>query len=126
VKRYDYTLPWPPTVNHYRAIVNNRLITSSDGRRYKRDVLAALLSQGFRGQSDGFHKPDRVAVVIEAYPPTRREVDLDNRLKPTLDALDDAGMFDDDSQIDDLRIVRGPVVAGGKLIVTLSSLGADG
>ena len=35
-------------------------------------------------------------------------------------ALEHAGVFVDDSQIDDLRIKRGPVVPGGKVLVFIT------
>jgi crossover junction endodeoxyribonuclease RusA len=54
----------------------------------------------------------RLAVKVEAYPP--RDIgDLDNLLKPLLDALEHAGVFENDKQVDDLRITRmHPVSAG--------------
>ncbi|NBW23084.1 MAG: RusA family crossover junction endodeoxyribonuclease, partial [Caulobacteraceae bacterium] len=47
----------------------------------------------------------------EAFPPDKRKRDLDNVLKSLLDALTHANVWDDDSQIDDLRIYRN-IVAG--------------
>lgn len=47
------------------------------------------------------------ALLISACPPDRRQRDLDNLHKGVLDALAFACVFDDDSQVDDLRIVRG-------------------
>ncbi len=51
----------------------------------------------------------RLRVEIEAYPPDRRKRDLDNILKSLLDALTYAGIWEDDSQIDDLRIYRSTI-----------------
>jgi crossover junction endodeoxyribonuclease RusA len=50
----------------------------------------------------------------------RRASDLDNRLKALCDALEHAGVFDDDEQIDELVIVRGPIVKGGECRVMIS------
>ncbi|NBW20709.1 MAG: RusA family crossover junction endodeoxyribonuclease [Caulobacteraceae bacterium] len=50
-----------------------------------------------------------VRVVIEAFPPDRRKRDLDNILKSLLDALTHAGVWEDDSQIEDLRIYRSTI-----------------
>lgn len=41
------------------------------------------------------------------------KIDLDNRAKAVLDSLQHAGVFVDDSQIDDLRLARGPKRGGG-------------
>jgi crossover junction endodeoxyribonuclease RusA len=45
-------------------------------------------------------------LVIQAWLPDRRRRDLDNLLKAVQDALAHAGVYDDDSQIVDLRIRR--------------------
>lgn len=50
----------------------------------------------------------------------RRGSDLDNRMKALLDALEHAGVFDDDEQIDELLILRGPIVKGGECYVMIS------
>jgi crossover junction endodeoxyribonuclease RusA len=40
--------------------------------------------------------------------------DIDNRVKAALDALTHAGVYDDDSQIDELFVARGDIVKGGR------------
>jgi crossover junction endodeoxyribonuclease RusA len=45
----------------------------------------------------------------------RRIADIDNRVKAALDALTHAGVYDDDSQIDELLVCRGEIVKGGRL-----------
>jgi len=92
-------LPWPPTANKYWRIVNNRVVTSRAGRRYQRDVADLVWRQTSldRMRPCGTRKITRL--VITAYPPDRRRRDIDNIIKPTVDALKLAGMFDDDSQI---------------------------
>jgi crossover junction endodeoxyribonuclease RusA len=56
-------------------------------------------------------------VEIEAWPPDKRKRDLDNILKSLLDALTYAGIWEDDSQIDDLRIYRATI--GGMVKVRI-------
>lgn len=53
-----------------------------------------------------------VSVDIVAYMPDRRRRDLDNILKSLLDSLTHAGVWDDDDQVHDLRIRRGPHIGG--------------
>lgn len=55
----------------------------------------------------------RLAVTIKLHAPNKRRFDIDNRVKAVLDALVRAQVFDDDEQVDDLRVLRGPIVKGG-------------
>lgn len=54
--------------------------------------------------------------------PDRRIRDLDNIKKALLDSLTHAGVYKDDFQIDDLRVVRREVVKGGYVIVHVAEL----
>ena len=108
------TLPWPPSLNRYWRAVQGRMLISEEGRRYRKAVAdAAMLSRWPK------HGAKRLTVSIEAWVPDKRRRDLDNMLKAALDALTHAGVWDDDSQIDDLRIKRMPV--GGMLKVEVQS-----
>lgn len=106
-------LPLPPSVNAYWRSVKGRVLISKKGREYRGAVAARLA--GVRGPLLG---PLRVEVWV--YPPDRRRRDLDNVLKSLLDALAHGGAYLDDSQIDDLRVRRGPVwPAGGGVLVRI-------
>jgi len=59
---------------------------------------------------------------MDAFPPDRRRRDLDNIAKPVLDALEHAGVYLDDSQIDLLLTQRREIVRGGKLNVRVNEL----
>jgi len=63
-----------------------------------------------------FTKDDRIRMCVEVYPPDKRRRDLDNLMKATADSLQHAQVYPDDSQIDDLRIIRMPTYAGQLLI----------
>src|SRR5690606_40063928 len=110
-------LPWPPAANHLHAVVRGRKVLSKAGREYRGSVAAACAMQGAPRLGRA-----RLRVSIEARPPDRRRRDLDNLQKASLDALVFARVFDDDSQVDDLRITRGEVVKGGRLVVTVEPL----
>lgn len=109
----DIKLPYPPSVNRYWRKVGNRMLISKAGRDYKRQVCKAtkgLIAQPMRGP---------VSVAIEAAPPDKRIRDLDNLLKAPLDALKGAGVYLDDSQIDEIHLYRVEQVAGGLLSVSV-------
>tara|TARA_R100001594_G_scaffold133587_1_gene174357 strand:+ start:245 stop:532 length:288 start_codon:yes stop_codon:yes gene_type:complete len=74
---------------------------------FAKEVQVIVRRKGF----EGFGKTP-VAVAIQAFPPDRRRRDLDNIQKVLLDALQTAGCFDDDSQINHLEIHRGPATDG--------------
>jgi crossover junction endodeoxyribonuclease RusA len=88
-------------MNHYWRRVGPRTLISREGRTFRTNVCALLGGGGPRKPPAG----GRIALAMDAFPPDRRRRDLDNLLKPTLDALQHGGMYEDDSQVD-LLVVR--------------------
>jgi crossover junction endodeoxyribonuclease RusA len=107
VSEINVTLPWPPSINHYWRMWQNRMVISEAGRKYRSSVAEQILIQ--RGAK---HFANKIKVTIAAYRPDERKRDLDNLLKSTLDALCHAGVYVDDSLIVDLRIYWEPEKAG--------------
>ncbi len=60
-----------------------------------------------------------VSVSVVAHPPDKKRRDLDNLLKSLLDALQHAGLIEDDSNVTDLRIARADHVRDGAVEVTI-------
>lgn len=112
----EFTLPYPPSVNHYLARTRRGVRTTEQTRRFKQECACRL--QG--APSERFCGP--VMVEVLANPPDHSRRDLDNLLKVTLDALTHAGVWQDDSQIDMLTIQRGPIVPGGVLFVRVTGM----
>jgi len=119
------TLPYPPSINHYWRRVGPRTLVSREGRAFRRDVCA-LLRQGFGAQTllggGGPRRPPsggRIALAMDAFPPDRRRRDLDNIAKAALDALEHAGIYADDSQIDLLLTRRRDPVKRGRLDIRI-------
>jgi len=112
----DLVLPYPPSVNHYYRTVRGRMLISAKGRQYHQ-LVAAVVWQAGRPRIEG-----RLAVRLQVWTPDKRERDLDNLLKPLLDALANAGVYASDGQIDDLSLVRCGVLAAGRVDVTVTSL----
>ena len=111
-------LPWPPSNNHYYTVARGRKILSKRGRAYKKECAIEIMRQllGKRGVAS----TTRYCVTIYARPPDKRKRDLDNLIKPILDALVEGKVIYDDSQIDDLRIQRFDPVKGGSIQVLIS------
>lgn len=104
-------LPWPPSMNHYWRNVAGRTLISKAGREYRQRIIDQAAAEGWGALAGP------VKVHIVALPPDRRRRDLDNMLKPMLDALTHAMLWTDDSQIDDLRIERGQRLEGGQMVI---------
>ncbi len=120
------SLPWPPSVNHYwRSILVGRrcrVVISRDGRAYRRAVCAVFATArpaGWTGPLEG-----RLYAKVMLHPPTRRSIDIDNRMKALLDAMEHAGVYRDDSQIDHLEVVRADVTKTGAATVEITEVAA--
>ena len=103
----EITLPWPPSVNTYWRNFDGRMIISAKGREYRETVGDQMILQ-----KQVKHFTGRLRVEIEAFRPDKRRRDLDNLLKATLDGLAHAGVYEDDSQIIDLRIYWAKDIGG--------------
>lgn len=107
----ELTLPYPPSVNTYWRHVGERVLISSKGRSYRLDVATSVIvSRSPRQQG-------RLAIEVDLYPPDKRRRDIDNTLKALLDSLQHGGLYEDDSQIDELCVRRHPPVDGGQCVV---------
>lgn len=110
MQTFSLALPWPPTANtnvrhgvsaagkrvHYRTLAYER---------FRADVFHLCLEAGYN-RLPMFPRSVRLQLTIHATPPDKRERDLDNIVKPIQDALQYARIYERDSQIDDLRILR--------------------
>ena len=102
---YLITIPFPPSSNTYYRRSKHSTYMSAKGRHFSKNV-SAILKQ-LMLDNEGLSK--RLSVTLELSAPTKRQYDIDNRIKATLDALQKAGLFIDDEQIDRLLIKRLPV-----------------
>lgn len=113
-RRRVLDLPYPPSVNHYWRRVGARTLISRGGQRYRKDVCAALAADRVPPMEG------RLAVRVVVRPPDRRRRDLDNVGKALLDALEHAGAYRDDAQIDRLMFERGEVMPLGGVTVEIT------
>jgi crossover junction endodeoxyribonuclease RusA len=108
-------LPYPPTVNHSVKHGGGKHYLTADAKAYRVDVNAQVQAQN---AARGLSGP--LVVVCELFPPSNRRMDMDNRFKTLADALTHANVWQDDSQIVDLRLVRGEVREGGMVTVEVT------
>ena len=99
------TIPFPPTLNHN--------IGRRGGRYYQSGEYKSFLTQvgwlWLKAVPRDWSKESRYSVVVELIYNTQRRYDVDNRVKPILDALTHAGTWNDDAQVDEILVVRGEV-----------------
>ena len=103
-----FDLPLPPSVNHYWGQHGHRRYVSKAGVAFKEQVAEYVID--YRVPKLG---TARLAMTVVLFPKDRRKQDIDNRIKALWDALADAGVFDNDEQIDTLFIERGEIKKGG-------------
>jgi len=105
----NFSLPYPPTINTYWRSVQGRVLISKKGRDY-RAAVTRLVSTEPQVIASGMMKC-RVSITMLVFPPDRRRRDIDNLPKAVLDSLEFAGVFENDSQVDRLLILRQSVEA---------------
>ena len=93
---YSITLPWPPSNNRYYRHNRGRTHVSAEGQAY-RDNVARIIKNAML--DIGLAMP--VKIRIECHMPDRRR------------------------QVVDYRVVKMPVVKGGKLELTITELGDE-
>ena len=107
------TLPYPPSVNHYWGQLGSRKFLGKKGKEFREAVIIAIYNAKQRGLAGRLH------MEVYLYPPDKRKRDVDNVLKPLLDAMEHAGCYENDSQIDKLCITRREVMPQGSCYVEI-------
>ena len=107
-------LPFPPSVNTYWRNFRGRMVLSQKGRDYKQAIAEYVSENNVPKYGE-----QKLKITMILQPRDKRKIDIDNRIKCVLDSLQDAGVFDDDFHVDELHVMRGEQVKGGKLLLTI-------
>lgn len=108
-------LPYPPSINtYYGRTRSGQVFIKEKGRNYRDSVIKSFTSKDTIS--------DRIKLEVHLYVPDLRKRDLDNILKCLLDSLTHAKIYEDDSLIDDLRIIRKEKIKDGKCEVFISKI----
>ena len=107
-------LPFPPSVNTYWRNFRGRMVLSQKGRDYKQAIAEYVSENNVPKYGE-----QKLKITMILQPRDKRKIDIDNQIKCVLDSLQDAGVFDDDFHVDELHVMRGEQVKGGKLLLTI-------
>ena len=112
-------IPWPPTANKIWRHARGQNYLS---RPYK-DFLS-LTYMVVRQQLPRHHRriETPVRLTIDLYPPNRVRYDIDNRIKPILDALTRAGVWQDDSLVIELHVSKRSTLKRGRAIIEIHEI----
>lgn len=112
-----YCLPFPVSTNVYWRFVAGRPMISREGRLFAEKVRLRIQ----RSWVPPISEPVKMEVLL--CPPDHRRRDLDNFAgKALLDAIKKAGVYEDDSLIDELRAIRGTVIKPGFALLRITKL----
>jgi crossover junction endodeoxyribonuclease RusA len=111
-------LPWPTSANALWRTDGQHRFKTEPYRKFKQAVADYVLEHRVRRH----WTTDRLAVGLMCFAPSRVKHDIDNRVKPTLDAIVSAGVIADDSIIDLLIVARGPICKPGCIHVRIEEL----
>ena len=103
----------PPTANHIWQASGRRQFLSKEATAWNK-LVALELAGETAPEAWRFY---RVDIVVE---PRRRQGDVDNRIKPVLDALTKAGFWPDDDRVAFVSCRFGRVNKEGRTIVRVS------
>jgi crossover junction endodeoxyribonuclease RusA len=107
-------LPLPNSMNSHWRHAKGRTYISAQGIAF-RTAVGAIASRYGAVAPKG-----RLSIGLEIFPRDRRVMDIDNRIKSLFDALQHAKVFEDDSLIDEIKVVRRNIVKGGMCRVFIS------
>jgi crossover junction endodeoxyribonuclease RusA len=110
-------LPYPPSVNHMYINARGRRFPNAKAKAYKTAISEYVAEYRVPKFEDA-----KIALIVWAYPPDRRKRDISNLLKIIEDSLQDAGVFNDDFNIDFIEIKRGEIKKGGGLVVMIETM----
>src|SRR3990167_2021267 len=122
-------LPISPSTNRYwRSIISGKgarlhakVLVSREGRRYRIDAGVEVLKQW--PQHEIRPLAGRLRITAAIFPENKRSFDIDNRIKSLLDFLQVAGVYANDSQIDDIHLLRcGSIGKPGCIVVQITQI----
>lgn len=115
---YEFTMPYPPSVNAMWNSWRGRVMLSKRGREYRSEAIKCIMKLNLDDElldcDLSFH------MVIN--PPTLRRYDVDNFTKAVFDSLTHSQFWVDDEQVQRLTIEKGIKTKGGNVVIKITKL----
>lgn len=110
---------YPPSVNNYYVRTQRGMFISAKGKKFRDDVVRSV-----NEQLQGMDRiDDLVNISMIFFVPDNRRRDIDNCIKPLLDALTKADIWGDDCQVIQMFVYRGAKVDGGRTYMRIDEAG---
>ena len=116
MQELSLVLPLPPSINNYWGFSGHKRFLTLKAREFKKEVAHIVSQQPIRFGAA------RLSLTVIVHFADRRVQDLSNRIKALEDALVQANLMDDDSQIDELIVKRGEIIKGGLCLIKVVEL----
>lgn len=110
-------LKYPPSTNVIYRRSGFHTYLTKEGKEYKQSVAEYVAENMIPKFED---RPLKITFILR--PRDKRRRDISNCIKIAEDALQDAGVFNDDFQVQELTIKRGDPVSGGAILVTIEDI----
>ena len=120
-KTFEAEIPGVPPSLWRCYGINSRggIFLTKAGRSWKREAMFALLQVPHDRPLRG-----RIAIRVQFFAHSRGRWDIDNRFKVLFDAMTEAGVWSDDSQVDRLEseVVIVPTKTASRTVVVVSEI----
>lgn len=118
VNEINLELPWPVSANQYWMPVGRRMVKTPEARSYISQVTLKWMEERTNGLKP-FENGSELAMAISAHYPKKKgpDADLDNLTKVLIDALEVAGVYQNDNCLRHVQITRESGVPEGMVRV---------
>lgn len=114
MKPVKVVFPYPPTVNHYWGMKGRIRFLTVKARKFREEVINAVKFYKLDNNYDG-----PIGIYMWTTAPDKRKRDIDNVIKPMLDALEHADVYTNDCNIEQIHRFKLPYMGKNKSVTVV-------